>query len=165
MSQFLPHAPFVFELTEYTPGALEAIGYCGEKAMASHKVIAPEEPSTLVLSIDDQGIFAAPDEADLFVAHASLFDRVKTLCIEETSVVSFTVVGDAEIVGPIEVDCEAGIASVLLRLRQNARSFALSADTQIGSSRFSVTTNWRHPVSAEMGRNSHSDKRQIVSTI
>jgi len=165
MTQFLPHAPFVFELAEYIPGTLEAIGYSAGRVMASAKIMAPNDPAALSLSVDDQGIFAAPGEADLLIAHASLRDPSGTLCINHRSPVYFAISGDAEIVGPIKVDCEAGIASVLLRLRPNARSFELRATVSLSGSSFTAGLIWRHPAANERGPVRGENKRPAVSAI
>jgi len=149
MTQFLSHAPFVFELSEYIPGTLEAVGYCGDKALATHRIAAPGEPSQLVLSIDDQGVYANADEPDLLIAHAALMDQSGTLCTSRDDSVSFAISGDAEIIGPASIVSEAGIASVVLRLPPAARSFTLSARSGADLATYAGEILWHRPLARQ----------------
>ena len=126
-TQHLPHPPFLFDLPRFTPGQLEATGYIGSQIRARHVVMTPLVAKKLELSIIDMGVTAAPGEPDLLTAHARLCDVNGTLCVDDTSAITFTTEGVVDIVGPLTVAAEAGIASVVLRLPADSNSFTLKA--------------------------------------
>ena len=145
MTQFLPHPPIVFELTEHEAGSLEAIGYVGNRAIASHRVSTPGRPSALRFSVDDLEIFAKPGESDLLIAHIFLVDETGTTCFDRTDAVAFAIEdGDVEFVGPSEIDSEAGVASVLLKLRESTRHFQIRAVTVNSELALSAVYTWQH---------------------
>jgi beta-galactosidase len=129
LTQHLPHPPFFFDLPRFTPGRLEAIGYIAGQARASHVVATPRPFECFELAINDMGVAAATSESDVLVAHARLCDINGTLCIDETSSVTFATEGSVEVVGPSTVAAEAGIASIVLHVPANSPGFALQART------------------------------------
>ena len=132
-TQYLPHPPFVFDLPRFEPGVLEAVGFIGGKAIATHRIGTPGAPAKLELTIEDIGVHAAAGESDLLFAHARWTDQQDNLCISETGDVFFAVKGDAEIIGPTKISAEAGIASILLRLSASKKSFQLTATADRGN--------------------------------
>ena len=165
MTQFLSHPPFVFELDEYKPGALEAVGYCNDHPVASHRVSAPDDAAKLVVSVDDQKIYAAANESDLLIAHAALVDRSRTLCHNRNDLVAFAVAGEAEILGPAQVECEAGMASVLVRVPPGASSFELTAILLGGATTLTDTLLWTSPFSKRHGTAATPGKPQVVPAL
>lgn len=139
MSQYLAQPPFVFELPRFEPGTLEATGYLGGVAIASHRVTTPAAPVTMEIKIDDLGISATPDQPDLLIAHASLLDAAHALCVNAIGSVSFHISGEAELLGPADVALEAGTASAVLRLPPAKTNFELSACHDAGGRKFVVT--------------------------
>jgi len=127
MTQYLPHAPFVFDLPAFVPGALEATGYIARQAVAVHRVATPGAPARLSVSVDTAGIAAEAGEPDLLIAHAAIVDDADTLCLADVSPVTFAVEGGAHLVGPATVEAEAGIASIVLRLAPDCLAFRLRA--------------------------------------
>lgn len=128
----LPHVPRVFVIPRFVPGTLVATGFIKGRAVASHRVSTPAAPSGVELELDMVGISAKPTDADVVIAHARILDATGTLCVSESSNVSFSVEGDAELVGTTDVAAEAGIASVVLRLPAGRRAFALRATCAAG---------------------------------
>jgi len=165
MTQFLSHAPFVFELDEYIPGGLEAVGYCHDTAVAFHRISAPGDPAALVVSVDDLGIYAAANEPDLLIAHAALMDRSRTLCHHRNNLVAFAVSGDGEIAGPAQVECEAGVASILVRVPPAGSSFELTASLLDGPPNFAGTVLWRHPPSRRNGAPTARQRAQVIPAV
>ncbi|HEU5080056.1 MAG TPA: glycoside hydrolase family 2 TIM barrel-domain containing protein [Opitutaceae bacterium] len=140
MSQYLPHPPFVFELLKFETGTLEAIGFRGGQPIASHRAATPKSPVKLEIQIDDAGVVAANDEPDLIIAHASVLDEANSLCVNAEGKVRFDIAGDAEIAGPAEIVLEAGMASVLLRLKLGRAAYRLVAShVSPGGQSFSAT--------------------------
>ena len=127
MTQYLPHAPFVFDLPTFTPGVLEARGFIDGKETASHRVATPGAPARVILEVDSVGVTAAPGTADVLIAHARIVDSTGTLCVNETGTVSFTIEGGAEIVGPTSPAAEAGVASIVIHIPSTCTAFKLYA--------------------------------------
>ena len=144
MTQYLPHPPFVFDLPAFSPGSLEAIGFSGGNSVAMHRVRTPAAPAQLNLAIETMDIVAAPDAADVLIAHASVFDRHDTLCIGDSSKVSFSVEGGAKIVGPSSLNAEAGIASVVLHVPAGCVAFTLHASRVGPEGTFGASDVWQY---------------------
>jgi beta-galactosidase len=141
----LSHPPCVFILPAFSPGVLEATGFIGGKPAASHRVTTPGAPERLEVEVDDAGILAEPGAPDVLIAHARVVDVRGTLCVGDVAEVSFTIVGEAEIVGPATIAAEAGVASVVLRLPPSCRAFALRAARTGTEGTFIASCLWQHP--------------------
>jgi len=126
-TQYIPHPPVAFDLPQFEPGELEAVGLIGGKVVATHRISTPGTPTKIELTIEDVGVCAAANEPDLLFAHARWRDESGNLCINETGEIVFTIEGDAEVIGSAKIQAEAGIASTLLRLPAGAKSFQLTA--------------------------------------
>ena len=165
MTQYLPHAPFVFDLPAFAAGSLEARGFIAGSRVATHRVRTPDAPAQIGLEIETMDITAAPDDADVLIAHASILDARNTLCVGDTSLVAFAVEGGAEIVGPSSLAAEAGIASIVLRVPSHCRSFKLSATRTDAEGRFFANTTWQYrPSGASVkGTIKPTDKASVVT--
>ncbi|MFT3782641.1 MAG: glycoside hydrolase family 2 TIM barrel-domain containing protein [Nibricoccus sp.] len=136
-TQYLPHPPFVFDLSHYVPGKLEALGFFQGKPAATHAVGTFGAAVQLELSIETLEVAAPSHESDLLFAHAQWLDLSGFVCSDEDAEVRFSLEGDGRIVGPDRVVAEAGIASVLIQVPADARAFTLFAVSENGM----VTTN------------------------
>ena len=145
MTQYLPHPPFVFDLPAFSPGRLDAVGFIGSKAVARHRVATPTAPVRLGLAIETMDVSASPEAADVLIAYASVLDASGTLCIGDSSLVSFTIEGAVEIIGPSTLTAEAGIASVVLRVPAGCMAIKLSATRSGVEGNFSATSMWQNP--------------------
>ena len=126
----LRYPPFVFRIEQFNPGRLEATGYINGEAVATHWVATSGEPASIVLSIDDDGIPGDLDTADVLLVHARIVDAAGVLCKRSSLSVDFSVTGGAEIVGPLSVVAESGVASVVARRPAGCRSFAIEATNE-----------------------------------
>ncbi len=151
-TQYLPHAPFYFHLSRFTPGTLEAIGYIDGKPRAKHSVATPGAAARLTLVVDDLGVTAAPAEPDLLCVHAELRDAQGNLCIGETTTVKFTLTGDAGLVGPSAMPAEAGIASIVVRLPAGSTGFSLEASTVATTDVLTTSLDWRRESAETSGK-------------
>ncbi len=142
MTQFLPHAPFVFELPGFARGTLEATGYINNRAAATHRVSTSGPTETISLEIDDAQISPPEGEMDLLIAHASLMGPGHSLSITETSSVRFSIEGTAKIIGPSDVSAEAGISSVLIHVPGDCVFFRLTALRESGGRSMSASREW-----------------------
>ena len=132
------HPPVVFENVPFERGVLRAEAFCGEKAAAVFESRTPEEEHALKLVPQWEGCEKwTADGSDLLMVHAFVTDRNGTACIHSASEITFSIQGDAEIVGngPARVGAnpvcaEAGIASVLLRAGTAAGKIVLTAESK-----------------------------------
>ena len=142
-TQFLPRAPFVFHLSQFSPGTLEAIGYIDGQPRAKHIVATPGAPARLTVVVDDLGTKAAVVEPDLLCAHAELRDARGTLCVEATAMINFALEGDAVLLGPVVVAAEAGIASIVVRVPAGSTGFELKASTVVTGDVSAASLHWQ----------------------
>ncbi len=128
--QQLPSKPFVFSIPAFEAGTLKAVGSLGGEVLVRHAVSTPNDPASLVLSVDDCGVSGSLDTMDVLFAHARVVDARGTLCKLSSPRIRFTVFGGAEIVGPLDVSAESGIASVVLRRPAGCKSFQVRAESE-----------------------------------
>jgi beta-galactosidase len=137
LSAHLAHPPFTFAVAAFEPGDLRAVGYLAGRAVAEHRVRTPAAPVGLALAIDESGrAFAAG--GDLVFLYARIVDANGTVVPAANAAVTFTVAGDATLIGDNPSPAEAGIASILLRsgaqrgpLRVTAQSGALHGAAEL----------------------------------
>jgi beta-galactosidase len=123
----LPHPPFEFDVPEFAPGKLEATGYRAGQAVAHHGVATPGAPTALRLTAALAGVSSRVGEPDVVAIHAAIVDGAGNPCVTDNRTrVSFAVDG-ATIVGPDEVTAEAGIATVVIKVPAESRSYTVSA--------------------------------------
>jgi beta-galactosidase len=140
-TQHLPHPPFYFDLLDFVEGRLEAVAYIGGRPVARHGVATPGECTRLEIVVDDNGTYARENEPDVLFAHARLSDANGMLCVREDAVITFTISG-ATLLGPLAVEAEAGIASVVVRLSPGTTAFTLTASAPIHRNVESAILAW-----------------------
>ena len=111
----LAHAPLEFDTGGFAPGELVARAYAGGRVVAEHRVRTPQQATTLALALDDLGVPVA--EGDLVFLRARLRDANGTTVPASGTEVVFSGIEGADIVGADVVTTQAGIASVLLRVK------------------------------------------------
>ena len=122
----LPHPPFIFKVGRFEPGELRAVGYRHDAVVTQHRVRTPGTPTHLALSVDLSGRPLAPG-GDLVFVHAQIADANGTVVPNATTTVSFTVAGDAQLIGDNPIAAEAGIATVLLKTGTKPGTLTLKA--------------------------------------
>ena len=115
ISENLKHPPFTFNIKKFEEGKLEAKGYINNKLRASHRVITPEKPAKIKVIIDNEYPDLKEENTDLFFVHAYITDKNGTVIPNYTGPVKFNIEGNAELIGENPVQCEAGIASIILK--------------------------------------------------
>lgn len=134
VNQHLAFPPFVFEIEQFHPGRLDAVGYIGDEAVATHWVATPGEPARVVLTVDDDGIAGDLGASDVLLAHARIVDTNGVLCKRSSLDIAFSQEGGVEIVGPTRIAAESGVASVVLRRPPGCGWFRLVArNVELGS--------------------------------
>jgi beta-galactosidase len=110
----LKHPPFTFLMPNFEPGELHAVAYSGGKPVAEHRVKTPGEPKALALSADFSGKPAVAG-GDLLFVYAKVVDASGTVVPNSKIPVTFTVEGDAKLVGENPINAEGGIAAILVK--------------------------------------------------
>ncbi|MBC7915700.1 MAG: glycoside hydrolase family 2 protein [Pyrinomonadaceae bacterium] len=130
-SDKLPHPPFTFNLSSFTPGTLKAISYIKGKIAAIHSVSTPLTAKSLKLSADISNKSLSAGKNDVVFVYACVLDKNGTVVPDASVSVKFEIVqGDAEIIGGPSIDAEAGIATVLLKAGGNKGIIRIKASAE-----------------------------------
>lgn len=122
----LAHPPLEFDTGSYAAGELKAVAYIGGRVVATHIVRTPGAPVKLAVARDDLGV--APVRDDLVFLRATLVDANGTVVPENGRLVKFTASSAYELVGADMATTEAGVASVLARVRGGKGAVSAAAD-------------------------------------
>jgi beta-galactosidase len=112
----LKHPPVEFDTGTFQAGELVAVAYTGGKVVAEHKVRTPGDAVRLDVAIDDMGV--PPAVGDLVFARARFVDANGTTVPQSGQAVTFTADPGYEVIHSPQATTEAGIASVLVKVRQ-----------------------------------------------
>ncbi|MFI3249055.1 MAG: glycoside hydrolase family 2 TIM barrel-domain containing protein [Rikenellaceae bacterium] len=143
----LTHAPFEIKNPKYEDGELKVIAYRDGGIIAEQSVYTPTEATKLNLVTLDYGVGFYADGNDAMAVHAEVLDKNGMRIRDYRGKVTFSVSGDASIVGdeigegfnPIVV--VNGVASVLVRGGKSAGDIVVSAKCDgLSSSSMTLTT-------------------------
>lgn len=110
----LKHAPFTFSIPEFVSGKLEAKGFISGKEVVKTERKTPGTPAKITLLVDLSGKELQGGKNDIVFVYASVTDADGTVIPEDIRPVTFTVEGDAELIGDNPRKAEAGISTILL---------------------------------------------------
>ncbi|MDZ7758004.1 glycoside hydrolase family 2 protein [Rhodohalobacter sp.] len=127
VSTHLNHPPFTFELDEFEPGRLKAVGYLDGEVVVETERITPGEARAVQLSIDKSGREPESGQNDVLFVYASILDENGTVVPDANPEVFFEVEGDAELIGYNPIEAEAGIATILLKVGESHGEITLRA--------------------------------------
>ncbi|MNR38611.1 hypothetical protein D3C85_1567280 [compost metagenome] len=96
--------------------------------MAEYSVSTPGEVTQLKPEIAVNGK-AFASNGDIVFVYVKLLDQDGNLVSRSTADVTLSVSGDAEIISPVKVSAEAGIASFIIRSGKNKGQIKLKAIT------------------------------------
>ncbi len=113
--EHVAHPPFTFRGVPWEPGELKATGYLDGRAVAEHTIRTPGAPAAIELSFDLSGRALEASGADAIFVRASVVDAAGTLVPTAENCISFDLEGPGEIIGPMSVIAEAGIATIVVR--------------------------------------------------
>lgn len=127
LSGNLAHPPFTFHLERFEPGELKAVAYLHGKFAAEHTVKTPGKPARIELSADLSGRPAG--RGDVLFAYARIVDAAGTTVPTAKLPVTFSVDGEAQLIGGNPIVAEAGIATILVKTGSHPGPFQLRATT------------------------------------
>ena len=130
ISNNLNHPPFIFEVDQFEAGNLEAIGYIDNREVAHHVVRTPEEPAKLKIELDESGYSPVSGCNDILFLYITLKDRNGTTVPESGVKVQCAVLGDMEILNTAALHTEAGIATALIKIGQEAGPIKITASSE-----------------------------------
>ncbi|MEQ9298478.1 MAG: glycoside hydrolase family 2 TIM barrel-domain containing protein [Cyclobacteriaceae bacterium] len=113
-SDHLEHPPFRFELGQFEPGQLKAIGFIGGQTVVTDMVSTSKQAHSLVLQIDLDGGFSNESDDIVFV-YAKVADGQGSIVPSSSHEVTFELNGPGQLIGTNPVVAEAGIATILFR--------------------------------------------------
>ncbi len=131
--KYLKHAPYLFTIGSFEKGRLKANAITDGRVVATAQVLTPEEPYEIVLELDTSGREFVADGSDILVAYAKVVDENGTLIKDVEKNISFTIKGDASIVGDGEnigsnpMFTEYGVAPALIRAGNNPSKITITA--------------------------------------
>jgi len=128
VSSQLRHPPFTFEVDEFERGQLRAVGYINGEQVTETVRQTPGQKSQIQLDVDLSGKPLEAGQKDVVFVYASITDSQGVRIPADSSSVSFSVQGDAEIIGKNPIRAEAGIATVLLRAGESAGQVTIRAE-------------------------------------
>ncbi len=125
-SNNLDFPPFLFELKDFEPGKLEAIGFMNNKKVATDVVSTPGKPSNIMVEVDTSGKPIDSNEMDIVFVYAKITDEKGTLVANSNAEVTFET-NTGKLIGQNPVKAEAGIASILLKTNGLKEEMVVSA--------------------------------------
>lgn len=126
-SSHLPYPPFVFNMKNFEPGTLRAVGYINGRPVAEHVVKTPQKATALHLEADLSSVPINSNYPDIVFVYASVIDENGTLIPDAENLITFHVDGDAVITGENPSPAKSGIAAILLRTEQHQHPITITA--------------------------------------
>jgi beta-galactosidase len=114
-STHLMHPPFVFKIEKFVPGTLKAKAFIDEKVVAEDIVKTPGLATAIKIDVDFSSKSLNTDFPDVVFVYASIVDENGTTIPDAANLVTFSVEGEAGLIGENPAPAKAGIASILLR--------------------------------------------------
>jgi len=113
-SDHLHSPPFKFQLKQFEPGVLKAVGYINGEPVVSDSVETHGPAAKIQVQIATDGINSSNEE-DLVFVYARIVDTKGNLVVNATDEVFFDLEGKGELIGANPIKAEAGIATILFR--------------------------------------------------
>jgi len=126
-STMLHHPPFTFDNVPYRTGELKAKAYYNEDLVAEVVRTTPLEPAKVKLSVDESNTPVQAGCNDVVFVYASIMDVNNNPVPLVSNEVRFKVEGSAELIGDNPVKCEAGVATILMKIGEESGVIKVSA--------------------------------------
>ncbi len=133
ISDELPYPPFEFDLKEFVPGELKAIGFIDGKEVATHSVQTPEVAFSIELKYDHQPKPISTNTPDVVFVYARILDKNGTVIPWAENKIKFKIISkenSAKLIGENPINAEAGIATILLRTETKNSSIIIEANSE-----------------------------------
>lgn len=141
VSTNLEHPPFTFNL-EFEPGTLRAVGYINDEAVAERERITAGDPAALSISVDLSNKELEAGVNDVIFVYASVTDDNGNVVYDAENSVTFSIEGDAVLIGHNPMNAEAGIATIILRAGDTPGELTITAEADdLDSASFTITAH------------------------
>jgi beta-galactosidase len=114
-STHLSHPPFIFKIEKFEPGTLTAMGYLGDEMVVEDIVKIPGIATAIKIDVDFSSKPLSAEFPDVVFVYASIVDENGTTIPDAGNLVTFSVEGEAGLIGENPSPAKAGIATILLR--------------------------------------------------
>jgi beta-galactosidase len=108
------HPPFVFKIEKFVPGTLKAMGYSGDEMVVEDIVKTPGIATAINIDVDFSSKPLSADFPDVVFVYASIVDENGTIIPDAATLVTFSIEGEAGLIGENTAPAKAGIAAILL---------------------------------------------------
>jgi beta-galactosidase len=116
ISTNLKHPPFTFEMKEFIPGTLKAVGYMADKKVIEESVKTPEKPVALKVWLDESGRNPQIGCNDVLFLYIAAVDKNGTVVPDFNDQIQLSANSSVEIMNVDPIKAEAGIATALLKI-------------------------------------------------
>ncbi|MEC3908249.1 glycoside hydrolase family 2 TIM barrel-domain containing protein [Tamlana sp. 2201CG12-4] len=123
----LLHPPFTFQNVKYKQGKLVAKGFYNGKLVEEAIRVTPRSPKKIEIAIDEFNVPVEANKNDVVFIYARIVDETGNYVPVSTNKIQFKVQGNAELIGENPIKAEAGIASILLKLKAGADDILITA--------------------------------------
>jgi beta-galactosidase len=125
----LAHPPFTFTSPSFETGTLKAVSFRNGKIQAEDSITTAGKPAGIRLEADFSGKNLEAGGSDMIFIRAVITDFRGNINYDSKLPVRFIADGDASLIGTNPVDCEAGIASILLKSGKTAGEINIRAES------------------------------------
>ena len=123
----LEHPPFTFTVPAFQTGTLRADAKIGGVIKATYLVTTPGNPKSITVAIDTANLQFASDGSDIAIVYASILDSLGTVIPSASNAVTFSVSGNATLIGQNPMPAQAGIATIFLQAGTSPGSITVTA--------------------------------------
>ncbi|WP_117883683.1 glycoside hydrolase family 2 protein [Aureibaculum luteum] len=124
----LKHPPYTFNLNEFKPGTLKAVGFVDGKKITEDIVITPQKPTKLKVWLDESGKTPAASQNDILFLYVAAIDDNGTINPDFTETITLEINGSAKVMNVDAVNAEAGIATAVLQLGNTKETIIVNAN-------------------------------------
>jgi beta-galactosidase len=127
ISNNLNHPPYTFDVKSFEPGTIRVESFRKGKLWAEHQITTAGDARKIKLEADFSGRGLKADGGDVVFIYAYVTDEKDNIVYDSSSSVTFSVEGDARLIGNNPFQAEAGIATILLKAGDNPGKITIRA--------------------------------------
>jgi beta-galactosidase len=125
----LSHPPFTFEVKLFESGTIRAESFRKGKPWAEHNITTAGKARKIKLEADFSGRGLKADGGDIIFMYACITDAKDNIVYDSSNPVTFSVEGDAKLIGNNPFQAEAGIAGILLKAGESPGKITIRAES------------------------------------
>ena len=128
-STSLENPPFTFNLKQFVPGTLRAVGLVDGKKVSEDVVKTPQKATKLKVWFDESGKSPTAGQSDTIFLYIAAIDDNGTIHPDFFEAVTLNINGNAKVMNLGDIEAEAGIASVVLKLGNAKETISVSVSS------------------------------------